>query len=409
MGWRVVAAGAALHVLIGALFLQAYGAYFVLLRAEFGWSRTVLSAAFSMIRAESGLLGPIHGWLIQRLGARRIIVVGVSLFAVGFALFAATRSLLTFFLAVFVAGLGASLTGSISITSCVVNWFRRRRALALGITASGLSLGGLLVPALAVAMERFGWRGVAFASSLAIAAIGLPIALSIRARPEDVGLRREDVDAPLPNTRAARPAPDLAAREAVWTGAFWALSIGHASAVVVVSAVLVHLVPHVTDTLGYSLAVAGTAVAVMGAMQVVGHLGGGYLGDRLDQRAIAFVCMWTHASAVLVLVLTDRLAGVYVFAVLHGLAWGVRGPLMQALRADVFGTRAFATIMGLSSLVVMVGTTSGPIIVGAIHDAVGSYRVGFTVVAGIAAAGSIAFALVRPPEAGAAAPSPRSP
>jgi MFS family permease len=107
-GWRIVAAGAGLHALIGALFLQAYGAYFVLLRQEFGWSRTVLSAAFSMIRAESGLLGPVHGWLVDRFGARRIILVGVILFAGGFALFATTGSLLTFFGFVFVLTLGAS-------------------------------------------------------------------------------------------------------------------------------------------------------------------------------------------------------------------------------------------------------------------------------------------------------------
>jgi MFS family permease len=88
---------------------------------------------------------------------------------------------------------------------------------------------------------------------------------------------------------------------------------------------------------------------------------------------------------------------VVLFAAGHGLAWGTRGPLMQAIRADYFGRKAFATIMGYSFLIAMLGTMGGPLIAGAFADAFGNYRVGFTILAGMAACGSVFFLLAREP------------
>ena len=82
-GWWIVAAGFGLEGLIGALMFHAYGAYAVLLREEFGWSKTMLSAAFAMARAESGILGPVQGWLTDRFGPRVLIRVGMVIFGVG--------------------------------------------------------------------------------------------------------------------------------------------------------------------------------------------------------------------------------------------------------------------------------------------------------------------------------------
>jgi MFS family permease len=86
-GWWIVAAGFGLEALIGALMFHAYGAYVVLLREEFGWSKTMLAAAFSMSRAESGILGPVQGWLTDRFGPQALIRVGMVIFGLGFMLF----------------------------------------------------------------------------------------------------------------------------------------------------------------------------------------------------------------------------------------------------------------------------------------------------------------------------------
>ena len=108
-GWWIVAAGFGIEFLIGALMFHAYGAYAVLLREEFGWSKTILSAAFAMSRAESGILGPIQGWLTDRFGPRALIRIGMTVFGVGFLLFSRIDGPVVFFLTFFMMALGLSL------------------------------------------------------------------------------------------------------------------------------------------------------------------------------------------------------------------------------------------------------------------------------------------------------------
>src|SRR5262245_50091362 len=187
-GWWIVGAGFVLELLIGALMFHAYGAYVVLLREEFGWSKTMLSAAFAMARAESGILGPVQGWLTDRFGPQALIRVGMVIFGAGFIAFSLTQGPVMFFVTFFTMALGSSLGGYRPIGVALVRWFRRRRALALSISGMGMSIGGLLTPLVVVAMSRFGWRWTAFASGVLIIAAGLPLAQIVRSRPETLGL-----------------------------------------------------------------------------------------------------------------------------------------------------------------------------------------------------------------------------
>jgi PGF-CTERM protein len=157
------------------------------------------------------------------------------------------------------------------------------------------------------------------------------------------------------------------------------------------------MVIHVTERLGYSLQQAGGVVALMTVMQATGQVSGGWLGDRFSKRWIAAGCMLGHAAALMVLALATAFWMVLAFAVLHGLAWGMRGPLMSALRADYFGSASFGTITGLSSMVVMLGMMGGPLLAGILADRTGSYLPGFSVLAALAALGSVAFVRARRP------------
>jgi MFS family permease len=97
---------------------------------------------------------------------------------------------------------------------------------------------------------------------------------------------------------------------------------------------------------------------------------------------------------------------IVAFVVLHGLAWGTRGPLMAAIRADYFGATNFGAIMGTSSMIAAFGTTAGPLIAGVLADRTGNYEAGFTVLATMAALGSIFFILARPPRRSGPSPEP---
>lgn len=354
-----------------------------------------------MARAESGIFGPIQGWLTDRFGPRALIRVGTVIFGVGYLLFSQIQTPLTFFLTFFMLAVGSSLAGYLPIGVAIVNWFRRRRSLALSMASTGMPIGGLLTPLIVLAMTKFGWRWTAAISGLVILAVGLPLSRLVHHRPEPLGLR-PDGDPPdaAPAGAAARgpaPARDFTAREAIRTPTFWYISIGHGSALLIVSAIIVHLIPHLTERLGYSLQQAATVVALMTVVQVGGQLSGGWMGDRLNKRLICVGCMAAHASALLLLAWAWAYWVVVVGAMLHGLAWGVRGPLMAAIRADYFGPGAFGMITGISSMVVMFGMMGGPLVAGILADQTGSYRLGFEILAGLAASGGVFFFLARRP------------
>ncbi len=399
-GWWIVGASAGVMWLSALLWMHSYGAYLVLLQADFGWSKTVLGIAFAFTRIESGVLGPIQGWLTDRFGPRIIMSIGTVLFGIGFMLFSAMDSLLVFFLTFALMALGSSLGGMGTLVVSLVSWFNRHRAKAMALAQLGMSVGGLSIPLIVWCLEAYGWRTTAFYSGVAVLLIGLPLVQVIRHRPEDHGERPDGIPvrpAHLEARLRSAAGRDYTAREAMRTWSFWLISVGHALALLAVSSIMVHLMPHLTEGLGFSLTLAGWAVALVTGCLLVGQIAGGYLGDRFNKRYICTLCMLGHGGALLLIALATTTTAVAAFALLHGLAWGMRGPQMVALRADYFGSSSFGTIIGFSSLVVMLGMAGGPIIAGYMADVLGDYRAAFALLAALSLLGSLCFLAARPP------------
>ena len=402
-GWYIVGAAGGVQFLSAFLWMQSYGAYVVLLQQEFGWSKTLVAGAFAFTRIESGILGPIQGWLVDRYGPRSVLTVGTVLFGIGFMMFSQVDTLLEFYLVFALIALGSSLGGFATVIVALVNWFNRHRAKAVAISQMGYSFGGFCVPLLILCLEAFGWRTTAFYSGILVIILGIPMVQLVRHRPRDYGYRVDgdvaDEDAAGDDqTLLSRTGVDFTARQAMRTASFWLISGGHACALLSVSAVLVHLVPQLTGGLGFSLTTAGLFVAVLTGFQLTGQLLGGVLGDRFNKRLICVLCMFGHAAGLVLLAYATDLWMVLGCTVLHGLAWGIRGPLMVALRADYFGPSSFGTIMGFSSLIVMLGMSGGPVYAGYLADLYGDYQLAFATLALSALAGACCFALARPPE-----------
>lgn len=404
-GWWIVGGAMVLQGTIAGLFLQAFGAYVPFWMAEFGWSRTTISLAYSLHRTESGLLGPFHGWLLKRVSPRRVVTAGVLLLGTGFIALAFVHTFATFLAAFLVQAVGASLCGVLSLMTVLVNWFERRRTTALGLMQAGMSLGGLAVPLVALGLAGFGWRPVSIVSGLIVFAVGLPAARLMHRDPAIVGLRPDGaaVDGDASSAEGvvahARRA-GLDTRAAVRTQAFWAMSIGHAASVAVVAAVSVHFVLYAVDTLDLSVPLAATLFTMITVVSMLAQLAGGAAGDLIDKRWLAAGGAAGHALAMVLLAYASTTWAVAAAAALHGVAWGVRGPLMGALRADYFGNASFSTVMGFSSMIVMVGSVGGPLVVGLIVDATGTYQPALLTVGGIAAIGAIAFLAIRQPTRG---------
>ncbi len=410
----------AVQGLQAALFHGAFGVYAPFWMAEFGWSRTTISLIHSLQRTESGLLGPVNGWLVHRYGPQRMTIIGLALMGLAMVGLGFATGFATFVAAFLVMAVGASFSGFLSLMTVIVNWFERRRATAMALVGLGMSIGGLTAPLLAWLIESYGWRGVSVGSGVLFLALMLPLGRLLVNEPEALGMR-PDGDAATGDTDedasgeaeagadAAEASGDAAARSssgtrsmarhALRSRAFWLISIGHSNALAIVGAVGVHFVIYAQEVIGLTVTAAATLLMVVTICQMVGQASGGVLGDRLDKRWVAGAGMLLHAAAMLTLTLMPSLAGAVVAAVMHGLGWGMRGPLMSALRADYFGRAAFAMVMGLSSLIVTVGSVLGPLAVGLLADSTGGYAWGFGLLAVVGLLGAVSFlALEKPPE-----------
>lgn len=401
-GWKMVFAAASLQFLQSMMLHQAFGAYLAVLIQEKGWSKTSVSAASAMMSVESAIIGPILGWFLDRFGSRGVIRIGVIMFGIGFMLLSQIETLTQFYAAVIVIAIGSSMAGYFPLNVGIIQWFEKKRARALSSVGLGLALGGMFVPFVALSIQSYGWRATAFVCGVAVIVLGYPLASIFRRRPEDFGLTVDglgaargavDVSAP----PGATNEPEFTARQALRTKSFWLLSAGHGVALIAVTAVNTHAINHMRISLGYTISQAAVYITLMTAFQVVGVLIGGWLGDKLRKNRMSAVCMLMHMAGLLLLTYALGPVMLVGFAVLHGLAWGVRGPFMQAIRADYFGRKSIGMILGLSALLTAVGQVLGPLLAGIMGDATGNYILGFTVLALIAGAGSALFWFAKPP------------
>jgi len=401
-GWWIALAGAGLQLLQGTVLGQAYGAYAVVLRQEFGWSKTLLSGASALREMESGLTGPVQGWFLDRFGAKNVARLGIVTLAAGLILFSRTTNPVNFYVSFVIMALGASMMGYLTLTYTVVQWFERRRSTALSLVSMGGALGGVILPVTVVlSMNTYGWRPTAFASGILVLLVGLPLCQLLYNTPAEKGMLPDGVtleEAATPERVAlAASEADFTLREALRTPAFWWVSFGHGSSLFVVSAVNVHLLLHLTESQGYTLGQASQVMSLITAMFLIGNIGGGIIGDYASKRLLAICAMQMHMIGLLLISHAAGTPMVIAGAIVHGLAWGGRGPQMAAIRAEYFGRSSFGKIMGVSNGIIIIGTIAGPLIAGYVYDTTGSYRIGFDILAAMSGAGAVFFVLARRP------------
>ncbi len=414
-GWWLVGLAVFMLTLMASTSFQGIGMYLVALERKFGWSRTVLSAPFSLARVQGAVIGPLEGWLIDRVGSRRMVLIGYTTMGIGFVMFSQIDSVWEYILTYTIISVGGGLGGWLAIITMVNNWFIRRRSLALATAMSGVHFGGFLVYVLALGLEYHGFRTTMLGIGLFLLATTLPMGLIIRSRPEDIGLRPDGDPAPSDNAAAGRdpgraaaasadPEPDFTARQALRTPVFWILAVVHMTSTISIVTLAAHLVPKLND-MGFSLTQAGLVISAYTCVAIVTQFAAGYLGDRLPKPPLIFGFLLLQAASLFVLATAEAKPLALVFGLLYGLGIGGRVPLMTAIRGDYFGRKAFATIMGLSMLPNNFGMMVAPVFAGYMFDTTGSYLVPFLTFGVMNLLGALGMLFVRRPmPAGAAQP-----
>ncbi len=411
-GWTLVGVAAFIMVIGTVPLFQGMTAWFVVFEGHFGWTRTQLSIAFSMSRVEGSIMGPISGYLIDKLGSRRMVLIGLVIAGGGFVIMSQMTNIWHFFIAFIVMSMGVGLGTWMPMMTVLNNWFSRNRSTAMALAMEGFLIGGMiLVPLLAFAIDpdvpgRPGWRITALAIGLFLVAAAFPVSLLIRNAPEPYGQFPDGEAKARPRQAVAASADttseerDYTWQEAVRTKTFWLITMGHACSSIVIVTITVHLGPMLSDQ-GFPLQTIGWVVGAYTGVAAIFTLIGGYVGDRLPIRMALFGFSAIQSGAVWVLMVADTPQMAFLFAALMGIGFGGRNPLTTAIRGVYFGRKAFASITGMSMIPMNVMLLVAPLFAGIMYDATQSYFVPMAAIAIVSLAGSALFLFLGSPQAAA--------
>lgn len=362
---------------------HSFSVFYVALLNDTGWDRSSTAGVFSVMVIVYGATGIWFGALTDRIGARRVILLGAAILAAGLLLDTQVRAPWHLYLSHgVVVGIGQAGVGWIPFTVVMPRLFRRSLGVAIGIVSAGAGFGiATVVPLSQVLIGRFGWRAaIAMLAGLAVA-VAAPLAL--------IGLRGPYGDrAPRPETSpgAIRTERGITLGAALRDIRFWALTAGGALMSFGVQTLTVHHVAALVDA-GVAAMVAASTVGVMGLTSIPAKIGWGWLADRVG-RPLTFSC-----GTLAFLLAVARLgtidagtsgAGVVVYGILIGLGYSMSATLTPVLAADLFRGVRYGAIFGTVNFLSQLGGAFGVWFAGFLHDLTGSYRVSL-VLAGAAA------------------------
>ncbi len=354
----------------------SYSVFLVALVREFGWSRSLVAGAFSVLNVIHGGLGPLIGWMVRRAGPRRLLLVGAGVMGVGLALTAETTAWWHLYLAFGgITALGISLNGWVPLVVLVQGWFPDRVGTAMGIASAGIGVGIFaVVPLSQLLIEWYGWRWTLRILAVLTVAWGVPAALWLVQDPPKLGAVSSG---PRGTHRASRAGASWTLAAAVRSWRFWGLGAVYFTGNFVTQMLMIHQVAYLVDH-GVPALVAATVGGAVGLVSIAAKLGWGVFSDRAGRElAYSLACGCVVASIAL-LVLAGRFPTSvlpFLYAVLVGLGYSVLSPVFPAVASDLFGGPGFSTIYGALYTVICFGLAAGPWIAGRVFDLTGSYAV----------------------------------
>ena len=362
-GWRVVAACSA-SAFFATIPLTSFGIFMPDVCQALAWSREAASTAFGTLTLAAAISAPLAGRLLDRVGARRVIITCLAVSGCASAsLLLLTRSLWHFRAIFGLIGLAMTGASPIAYSRAIFGWFDALRGRALGMLMAGSAISVIAIPPIARALiDGFGWRTAWLILGLATLAIALPAAvLFIHDRP------RLQAD-------AGSPSEGCSVYDALRSRVLWTLVVVVFCATVATNAALVHIVSLLSDR-GVPESQAALALSAMGAASLTGRLATGWMLDRFQPVRVSVVMVAIAAAGPFVLAAAHSLEMGIVAAVCLGFGSGGETDIIPYLLSRYFGLRSLSTLYGLNWTAWGIAGAVGPILMGRAFDATGSYSV----------------------------------
>jgi MFS family permease len=373
-GWWIVIASFFIGLLVSGIIFYGFTAFFEPILREFNWTYTEVSLASSIRGMEMGILGPLVGYLADRWGSRRILLVGMATLGLGLILLGQIQSLLAFYAVMLIIAFGAGGCTSVVTMSVIARWFRRHLGKALAIMSSGFGASGLLLPVLVHLIDHFGWRGSLTILGVVIWGIGIPLSLSIRENPEAYGYG-PDGDKPTvdPGVRKSKVEPP---RIPYFTylkfPSFLMINLAETFRFMALTSVVVHIMPYLSQ-IKIPRDQAGFIAAAIPLVSILGRFLFGWLGDVYQKGRVTAFAFFIMAMGIGSLTLISHPIFAFSFLLLFPLGFGGLTVLRGTIIAQYYDKRDFGSLIGIMMGFSALGGIMGPTFTGWIFDHLKDY------------------------------------
>jgi len=392
--WIVLAAFLNLFFVVGILFygFPVFYPYFV---ESLGFTRAQVTQGFLLGFLFAGLpFGILAGTLIDRIGARVVILAGVGLVGLPLLLMGGMSRFWQFEVLCIVEVIGYVLAGPLANQVLIARWFQRRRGQAMGYAYLGLGLGGVVAPMLVNFLARsLGWRHGLELLGTFILVVLLPVGICVtRSSPEDFGVAPEAFGetAPPAENSAAFAATPIAVSQAVRTVPFWLILTGSTLAIGAIGAVIQHFILFLKDA-GYSATAASQYSTILLTASLGGRVIVGYLADRFRKSYLMAFFYFLIGVSVFLLAYPHSPILLASFAVIFGFAMGADYMLIPLVTSECFGTASLGKLLALIIMGYSIGQWAAPWFVGKMFDARHSYDLAWKITAILGMAGAAAI------------------
>ena len=389
--WVIAFIGLFILMVTNGLTATAISVFDESLINEFGWSRGELKFRDFLNFAVVALFAPLGGLMLDRFGARRLLMLGCVVLASAYFAYSRLEGLTQMY-AIHVAFALTLLTaGTMVVIVLVSSWFVEKRGLAIGIALLGTSAGSFILPPLnAELIARIGWRQTFALEALFPLVVLVVVVLFVRNSPADYGRTAMGVKEGAADPRTI----GLDFGQALRTRSFWAIGISGFLIYYSILALFSHMFLHMRD-LGYEPRIAASALSLLSVVAMLSKLGSGWLADRIDRHKVFMGCLVIMLAGVACLATLKAGAWVWTAVVLIAAGWGGLFTLYNMLTVNNFGLKAIGKINGSISSMESFGGGLGIWLTGKLFDDYGSYQVPFLVLLGCVTLGLLIGTQIR--------------
>ncbi len=350
---------------------------------DFGWSRATVTSGNAVGKIILALFAFLTGWIVDRFGPRRVMLVGILLGGIALIGLSRMTSLWLFYLFYFINALAYMSGGPLPNQVLISRWFDSSRGRAMGIAYIGIGVGGMLVPFIANWLNQsFGWQNALMILGFLMIAIAFPMIWFIKDNPGSriVDSRSENKKISFSTILKKRN--------------LYLLLIGSMFSIAAVSGTSQNLKLFFSFDLGYTQTQSASIMSLVLASSILGRLLMGWLADKLPKKYV-MILIFTLVSCSIPLLYAASTPGViYLFAIIFGIALGGDYMIIPLMAAELFGVRILGRIMGIVISADVLGEALAPVLVGWLRDQSGTYTTGFSALIVFAVLGVVAISLL---------------